>query len=444
MKGNVASAPHLPMFGRAVTIVSVAAILFATLSPEPGQQPLDSPLCLVCGVRGGVDAILNVLLFVPLGVGLALSGFRWNRTLMIGCGLSIIVETAQYFFVPGRDASLGDVLTNTLGGLVGFALARNAAGWLLPAPRVAGILTLGWCVVWLAIQAIAGFALAPSLPHSDYYGQIAAVLGNFAVFHGHVLETSIGDLPITDARLSDMDSVRSRLLSGATVAGTVVPSGFTGGVAPILRVADDGQREIVLLAQDDDKLLFGVRTGAATLRLRAPLFAIGKVFDDVPAGMNAEAPDTLILSGSYHEGDAHLTARGSSRRDDRHILVTSSRAWTLVLPFEWVIEDTPTELVVSWIWAAWLTLPAGYWGARLLRTFSPRPTVSLVLVCMLGGVSILIFGLVLLRNAFGLPAAGTHEWLAASLGVAAGGAVALRAGDGSSASKGMTMDPYSR
>ena len=98
MKGSVASTPHLRRIGGVVTIGSVAAILLVTLLPESGQ-PVASHLCLVCGTFGGVDAILNVLLFVPLGLGLALSGIRWSRALLIVCALSLTVETTQFFLL---------------------------------------------------------------------------------------------------------------------------------------------------------------------------------------------------------------------------------------------------------------------------------------------------------------------------------------------------------
>ena len=125
MQGSVASTPHLRRIGGVIAVASVAAILVATLLPDAGK-PVDSHLCIVCGTLGGVDSILNVLLFFPLGIGLALSGIPWKRAVLTACALSLTVETAQFLFVPGRDATLGDVVTNTVGGALGFAVARSA------------------------------------------------------------------------------------------------------------------------------------------------------------------------------------------------------------------------------------------------------------------------------------------------------------------------------
>ncbi len=425
MQGSVASTPHLRRIGSVIAVASVAAILVATLLPDAGK-PVDSHLCLVCGTLGGVDSILNVLLFFPLGIGLALSGIPWKRAVLTACALSLTVETAQFLFVPGRDATLGDVVTNTVGGALGFAVARSTGIWLRPAPRTAAVLGLAWCTIWLTIQAISSFALAPSIPDSRYYGQIAPKLGDFVVFPGRVVAARIDDVAITDAQLNETDSVGRRVLGGATVAATVVPAELTNDIAPILRVADDEQREIVLLAQDGRSLLFGVRTRAATLRLRPPLFAMAGVFTD-SVSKKYSATDPLSFSGSYDGREARLTMRADSVSGERRVSVSSSLGWTLALPFQWSIEDTRTELAVSWIWMACLLVPVGYWGVRVARPSDQHGDAKLVVLCLLAGVAILIAGLALVQQASGLPAAPTRDWLASMSGIVAGTAFALRA-----------------
>lgn len=427
MQGNVASTPHLRRIGAVITIGSVVAILFATMFPASGQ-PVDSHLCLVCGTRGGVDFVLNVLLFIPLGIGLALSGIPWNRAIFTACALSVTIETVQFFFIPGRDATLGDVLTNTIGGAVGFAVANNAAIWLRTAPRTAAILGVGWCAVWLAIQAISSFAFAPSIPDSKYYGQIARQLGDFAVFPGRVLEATIGNIAITDAQLRDVDSVGRRLLAGATVSATVLPAGPTNDIAPIVRVADDEQREIVLLAQDERSLLFGARTGAAILRLRPALFAMTGAFASGIAKPRSSSSDPLTLNARYDGREAQLTARSGSVSRGSRIPVSSSLGWTLVLPFQWYIEGTRTELAISLIWIACLTVPIGYLGACVARSDDPGWNAATVALCLLAGAATLITGLCVVQHAFGLRAAPIRDWLAAISGIVAGGALAARPG----------------
>jgi len=74
------------------------------------------------------DIAVNLLLFAPLGFGLAgvvrTKGFSAVKTVLIalalGLGLSLTVETLQCF-VPGRDASLLDVATNSISSIAGAA-----------------------------------------------------------------------------------------------------------------------------------------------------------------------------------------------------------------------------------------------------------------------------------------------------------------------------------
>ena len=415
--------PHLRRAGWVITILSLTAIAFATLLPEPFPA-IGSHMCLVCGVFGGVNAILNVLLFVPLGLGLALSGFSGKRALLIVCALSTMVEAAQLFVIPGRYATIGDILTNTAGGALGFAAAQRARTWLLPAVPVARNLLIGWCAIWLTVQALSSFAFTPSAPDSRYYGQIARELGHFAVFDGQVLSARIGDIAITDTRLRDNDSVGRRLLSGATVAVTVVPAGLTSDIAPIVRVADAERREIVLLAQDERALLFGVRTGAAILRLRPPLFGMPGVFADRAATSGSPANDTVSLGGRYHAGVAQLTALAGGARQDRRVPISSALGWTLLLPFQWFIEDTRTERIVSWIWMAGLIVPIGYWGARVWRFSDLSASPTLAVLCFLGGAAILIGGLFFVPRTLGLSAAPVRDWLASASGIIGGVALA--------------------
>ena len=77
---------------------------------------------------------LNVLLFVPLGVGVALlTGRSWWWVAVLAAVVSGTVEVAQGLWLP-RGATLSDVVTNTAGALLGagavnlLARARGRRG----------------------------------------------------------------------------------------------------------------------------------------------------------------------------------------------------------------------------------------------------------------------------------------------------------------------------
>ena len=107
----------------AVGAFGAALVLLSTLWPSHGSTASGGPFfCLLCGTRGLADAILNLILFIPFGAGVALlKGTVWG--LASSALLSSCVEAAQTV-IPGRFPTLGDVVFNTLGGGLGVLLVR--------------------------------------------------------------------------------------------------------------------------------------------------------------------------------------------------------------------------------------------------------------------------------------------------------------------------------
>ncbi len=71
------------------------------------------------------NALLNVLLFAPMGVFLPILWERYRRfqnTALLCLCLSGIIEGLQIFTFRATDVN--DLMTNTLGGILGFFLAR--------------------------------------------------------------------------------------------------------------------------------------------------------------------------------------------------------------------------------------------------------------------------------------------------------------------------------
>jgi hypothetical protein len=418
---TVASAPHLRRVRFGVTAAALVAIALATLVPEPGTHH-GSHLCLVCGSFGGVDTVLNVLLFAPLGVGLALYCGQGKRALLAMFALSVLIESLQ-LLIPGRDATIGDVVTNTFGGGIGFAACRYALVWLRPSPRAAARLVAVWCAAWLIVQAVSNFAFLPSIPDGKYYGQLARYLGDRPVFRGRVLSATADDLVIPNTAFADSRAVQGSLREGATIAATVLPAGPTPGVAAIVRVADAEQREILLLGQDGKSMVFGIRTGASLLRLRPPYFAVADAF---PAGtMTGRILNTspVRVSGRYTSGHVRLTVQSGTGIHDRQFQASASLGWTTILPFQWLIQGTRREVALSWIWVALLLVPLGYWGAHSAELLH-RPRMLRMTALGLAGFLLLCTGLVVLPRFMGLEGASLSEWLSAAIGCLLGAGLA--------------------
>lgn len=71
------------------------------------------------------NCVLNVLLFVPLGLGLPVLWEKYRtgkQTILFGLGLSLTIELLQIFTFRATDVN--DLITNTLGTALGFMLSR--------------------------------------------------------------------------------------------------------------------------------------------------------------------------------------------------------------------------------------------------------------------------------------------------------------------------------
>lgn len=71
-----------------------------------------------------LNPLLNIAMFVPLGVFLPLAAKpfrRWYWMLAAGCGTSLAIEALQYILSRGQ-ADVDDLICNTLGAMLGYCL----------------------------------------------------------------------------------------------------------------------------------------------------------------------------------------------------------------------------------------------------------------------------------------------------------------------------------
>jgi glycopeptide antibiotics resistance protein len=420
MHRTLAPSPYTRRFGFALVVLSLAAIAWLTLRPaHASPSPIDSHLCVVCGPLAGVDILLNTLLFVPLGVGLKLSGLSPWKAVLICFALSLSIETAQAFIVRGRASTLSDILTNASGGAIGFWSARTAPMWLAPSRKGAAWLAAMWGAIWLLIQIVSSYSFSPSLSPSQYYGQIAQP-GGRAMFHGQVDSARIGTIPIANGAFADSRSIRQLLLDGAPIVGFVRLAEPTPNFASIIRVADDKQRGIASIAEQGDQLVFSFRTGASSLRLREPAFGMPGVFAGArpPADSAAEA---LVISAEFNDGTVQLVAQTRSAHRELNFSPRAALAWTVVLPFHGHLESGVMERVATFLWTSVLLIPLGYWAATLARQLERVAAFSLMVA--LG--ALLAAGLILVPAAFALRGATPLDWIAAVSGLGIGASLTL-------------------
>lgn len=65
-----------------------------------------------------IQYVNNILFFIPLGVFLSEIVTSWKRVILLGFGISVVIEFTQFLTVRGL-AAIDDVISNTVGTLIG-------------------------------------------------------------------------------------------------------------------------------------------------------------------------------------------------------------------------------------------------------------------------------------------------------------------------------------
>jgi glycopeptide antibiotics resistance protein len=72
-----------------------------------------------------IEVICNVLLFVPMSLlgSLLKPQWTWSSWVVVGYCATFSIELVQALFLPGRSATMQDVVANTGGALIGALIA---------------------------------------------------------------------------------------------------------------------------------------------------------------------------------------------------------------------------------------------------------------------------------------------------------------------------------
>ncbi|HET7565353.1 MAG TPA: VanZ family protein [Gemmatimonadaceae bacterium] len=415
--------------GFALTIAGFLAIAALTLTPNPGGARPSASLCLVCGSYGGTDVVLNILLFIPFGFGMRLSGLRPRRAFVIAALTSLAIELLQIHVVVGRDASLGDLVSNSLGGAIGIGLASCWRSWLLPNARVARRLMSAGLALWLLILAGSAWGARPSLTRLTYVGHWASLTGPGPLFTGKVIDVSVGHAPLPWNVIANSGDLRRWLLAGSPLRATVTLGSPIDGLVPITRITDISRTEIIMLGQQGRDLVFRMRTHASDLRLRDPAVRIENAFPSATADAQAPLaqPDTLRIAGGYTGRSYRVSVIGPRMAASREIRLSPGLGWSFFLPFSYA-----SGRVTVWLTALWLgglLLPIGFWAARAadkprrrVRGARGTPPAALYAAVIAAAAVSIAIGLGLVPLIFGELPVQWWAWVACAAGAIAGAA----------------------
>lgn len=217
-------------------IAAIVGILFLTLFPFrfdihaklPGNA---SPFFLGNGAKatGFMDAFLNVMLFIPLGFGLAekLRERKVSRkasfcmVFATGAILSYGIEITQ-IYIPMRDSGWEDVFTNSAGSIVGCLLYELLGTAIIDTlsrfeTTLRSWLTLSRTAVFLAVYFLFWFAISAIFQTqtrlSNWEPDGLLVVGNEATgqspWQGRVQRLQIADQAVPDSLGIDLTSGHS-------------------------------------------------------------------------------------------------------------------------------------------------------------------------------------------------------------------------------------------
>ena len=404
--------------GLLITIAGVVSIAVATLTPVSANSEHSPWWCVTCGSIAMADAIVNVVLFIPAGIGLALLSRRTVASIVLLALASVAVEISQALVIAGRDTALRDVLANTLGAAIGVEVVRQWRQWLVPDPRRAARLALAAAVVWAVTLGMTVALSRPSTPPEGYWGQRSTA----PQFSGHVVHVAVNGAVVPLGSFVDPRPVLAALNSDDPQVEVVfVPGVPTGASEPIARVSNP-KTEAFRLSQWGRDLVFSIRTRSADVGLRSPLVRLEGAIA-ARADQNAERPaDTVAVVGRLNRSILSLDRRGANPSSVT-LPITPTTGWVYFAP------SAITTRVASWIvdglWVAALLCPIGYWAAAALRNRpTPRPRGSIA--WLLATIGFAIAGpLVLVAPVTGAPRPAWTTWCFAVAGLLTG-ALALR------------------
>jgi hypothetical protein len=307
----------------ALLAITVTAIIAVTLAPGRSWTTPGLFACIVCGQRGFADIILNIILFMPFGV-LAALALGARPAVVIGAGLfSALIELAQVG-ISGRDASVGDLLFNTTGALLGLLLVGTAARWFRPSRSTQRVAAITFTLLVPGLVVTTGKLSHLSLPLSTWFSLWNPDLRHLSKYSGSVLESSVGQVVLRPAERLEpaaRDSARAALLDGQVIRVRAVAGTPPSGIAALLAIYDDEAREILLIGPDQNELVLRLRYVSDELRL-------DRLDVRVHGALNHLSPgDTFEVAATRRAGDYCLSI---DARTTCGLGMQPARGWTLL------------------------------------------------------------------------------------------------------------------
>lgn len=328
---------HLP--------AALAFIALATLTPIGSAPPrFDSRLDLA-------DAIVNIALFIPLGLLLEREGWRRNRVVVLALVLSLAIEVLQGFLIPGRRGSALDIGFNLGGAMAGHFWRRMPVG-LLALPLLP----------WIASGAL----LRPAAPRTPtWYGQWAHPFEGTVPFEGKILSVRLLGHAAPNGPIDSTARLASAVEGeGISFEVELIAGKRSDGVSHLAGVSDGEGHVIVALELAGSDLMLAWQSRGASLGLRPPVVRF-------PEFLAVDAGERLLLRTEIRTGSASVTAEAPGLSGRRTLRFTPFSGWR---SFVAVPSSAPGWQRLFTV--LWIALGAGYAAIVLYLFLRKRTALS--------------------------------------------------------------------
>jgi hypothetical protein len=400
-----------PRRGPATVLVAVSLALVGLMTLGPTEAVVDTPvLCIICGSLGGVDFILNVILFVPLGLSLQWTTGRWRTSAIVGMTTTLVIEGLQWRIITGRDASLGDLLANTLGTLLGVWIATAVFRWLNATGVSARRYAEAWGSAAVVVIIVSVWLLQPVVPRNPQWVQWTPVRLNTEPFKGHLISVELKTRTIYRVESVQASEAFDTLARSLSVRANIRSlGGPTRLPAIIVRIAND-EEEGFTLAQSGQSAVFRTYIAAAKLRLRPILVGLDRAFGSSER-IGADADFTI--EGTSTPQYIFLRRSGAEGVSDVRVPRTVGLAWALLLPQDVALDGR--WWVANAVWLAALMIPVSFFTMRSAKSTEDEAGRGIAWRPLL-----IVLATLVATAATPLSGLAAGEWVGVLAGIAAG------------------------
>ena len=380
--------------GLILTILSVAGICFFTLRHGDAEITHPWSFYITAGEAALAELIQNLLLFIPLGVGLvALLPRRPITSVFIGTAFSFAIEFAQQW-IPGRDPSVGDIVCNAISTALGVLLVVAAPQWLFAPPRRSAWQALATAILAVGAWTFTGVMVQHQVTPQPYHVLLNPDFDHFGLYRGNVVKVTpgIGSLEVT------------------AVAAPHPP----GRVSPLFAVVDKDTNKIIMLSVDGRDLTLLYYSPALRWTLEQPDLRLRN-------GMQNVAPGDTFTAATWHDSTNVCLRVNTTERC--HLGYTVGDGWKLIYypagRAPWIMGT------LNLLWMAGCVAGVGFWAARGRRGEAAATDDGGARPRGLA-IALVIAGLLMVPLITGLKPTPVTEWIGTLVGLGGGYVVGNR------------------